>query len=206
MPSPPCRARRPSRHRRRAASCRLASSSASFVPGLSLVVSFAAPSAPRRRFIGSRRRGTSRPALTSASVGARPKIRRYAFWIRARVVRLARLDAPREQLALLLHEVAVHEEQPLQRHGGGEALLGGEIRAREIEQLQVLVELVAADFAVDRARDRRAASAAPTARPASCRARPPRTAASRASARPSCAGGSTRQYSRLPESLSKFAA
>ena len=32
----------------------------------------------------------------------------------------------REPLGLLLHEVAVHEEQPLQRHVGREALLGGD--------------------------------------------------------------------------------
>ena len=130
----------------------------------------------------------ARPALTSASVAARPKISRYAFWIRAVVVRLGR-HPPRQQLALLLHEVAVHEEQPLQRHGGREALLGRQVRARKIEQLQVVVELVAADLAVDRApvderRQRRR-------RPAHlrCRARRRRTAASRGPARRSCGGG-----------------
>ena len=90
------------------------------------------------------------PACTSASVAARPKIRRYAFWMRA-VLSGSFGDLAREQLALLLHEIAVHEEQPLQRHAGREALLGREVRAREIEQLQVFVELVAADLAVDRA-------------------------------------------------------
>ena len=50
-----------------------------------------------------------------------------------------------QPLGVLLHEVAVHEEQPLQRHVGREALLGGLARAREVEQLQELVELVAAD-------------------------------------------------------------
>ena len=59
-------------------------------------------------------------------------------------------------LGFHLHEIAVHQEQPLQRHGGGEALLGADIRRREIEQLQILVQLVAAHLAVHRApRERR---------------------------------------------------
>jgi len=56
---------------------------------------------------------------------------------------------PRQQLALLLHEVAVHEEQALQRHVGGETPLARQVRAREVEELQVFVEAIAADPSVD---------------------------------------------------------
>src|SRR5262249_29250716 len=42
----------------------------------------------------------------------------------------------REPLGLLLHEVAVHEEQALQRNARREPFLRGEIRAREVEELQ----------------------------------------------------------------------
>ena len=99
-----------------------------------------------------------------------------------RVVRLVG-DALGEPLGVLLHEVAVHEEQPLQRDVGREALLGGLARAREVEQLQELVELVAAHAAVDRAARAERRQRRRTARPCACRARRRRTAPSRGSAR-----------------------
>ena len=56
-----------------------------------------------------------------------------------------------ELACLRIHKLAVHEKQALQRDVGGEALLGGEARIRKIENLQIIVQVEAADLAVDRA-------------------------------------------------------
>ena len=59
------------------------------------------------------------------------------------------LQLLRQPLRLLLHEVAVHEEQPLQRHVGLEALLGARSSAPGSRTAAGTIELVAADLAVD---------------------------------------------------------
>src|SRR5262245_39893814 len=61
------------------------------------------------------------------------------------------VDPPRQPLGLLLHEVAVHQEQPLQRDVRAEALLGADRRGGKVEELRELIELVAADPAIERA-------------------------------------------------------
>src|SRR5258708_18176136 len=58
---------------------------------------------------------------------------------------------PRQQFTLLLHKVAVHEEQTLQGHVGCEALLGSHVGTGKIEQLQILIQLVAAHSSIHRA-------------------------------------------------------
>ena len=110
----------------------------------------------------------------------------------------------RQQLALLLHEIAVHEEQPLQRHAGGEALLGRQVGAREVEQLQILVELVAADLAVDRAAVEGGRQRRRTARPSSYRGRRTTNSSESRICSAVMRWRLARQYSRLPESFSKF--
>ena len=48
-----------------------------------------------------------------------------------------------------MHEVAVHQEQTLQRNRCVKAFLGTDRRAGKIEELEIIVELVAPDFSVD---------------------------------------------------------
>ena len=48
-----------------------------------------------------------------------------------------------------LHEVAIEQEEPLQRHGSCKALFGADRGRWEIEQLQVFVELITAHLAVN---------------------------------------------------------
>ena len=67
-----------------------------------------------------------------------------------RVVRL-RLAAARQAARLLRHQVAVHEEQALQRDVRRHALVAGAVRIGEIEKRQHAVQLAPADEAVDRA-------------------------------------------------------
>ncbi len=50
-----------------------------------------------------------------------------------------------------LNEVAVHEEEALQGHRGGESFLGADVGRREIEELQVGIEFVAAHLPINRA-------------------------------------------------------
>src|SRR5262249_7405037 len=55
----------------------------------------------------------------------------------------------RQFLAFEVDEIAVHQEETLERDRGREALFGRDVWTGKIEGLKILIELVAADAAVD---------------------------------------------------------
>ena len=126
-----------------AAVIRVASSSSPNSP--TRIRSSSAAPAHTRSSRSSRR--TPARARSSSADGARPYRIRYACRTRSAIVAASAASA--SAAACVLHEAAVHQEQPLQRDVRDHALLAGVVRIREIEQRQHGVELAPADETVD---------------------------------------------------------